>query len=234
MQAVPQPENTKKNNVDKDINLILLVSVIALVLNIWLQPGKLLMNGSIPLFLRTLVMLAAQFCLMGLGTLIVLLWRGEALPDYGLRRNNFFQSLCLSLVAFLPMLVLYFVRGAHTYCPMINVRTVGEWVAKGFPLALVGVVPTMFVWGLIQAICYCVLSDKLDESDPVGQPWGRMGPIYCTLFYLVINGYAISLSRLPELLVTMVTVWGLMQARRVSGNSWGMILVFSFLLNAFL
>lgn len=233
MQAVPQPEARKSSQVDKDINLILLVSVVALVLNIWLQPGKLLMNAAIPLPLRTLVMLAAQFCLMGLGTLIVLLWRGESLPKYGLRKNGFFQSLCLSLAAFLPMLALCFVRDARMYYPMINVRTVGEWVAKGFPLSLVGVVPTMFVWGLVQAICYCVLSDKLDESDPVSQPWARMGPIYCTLFYLVVNGYVLSLTRLPELLVTMVTVWGLLQARRLSGNGWGMVLVFCFLLNGF-
>lgn len=234
MQAEQRPNAEQRGHVDKDINLILLVSVVALILNIWLQPGKLLLNTSIALPLRTLVMLVAQFCLMGLGTLIILIWRGEALPAYGLRRDNFFQSLCLSLVAFLPTLCLLFVRGAHTYYPMANVMTVGEWVAKGFPLALVGVLPTMFVWGLIQAICYCVLSDKLDKSDPVANPWVRMGPLYCTLFYLVINGYGFSLNRLPELLMTMVTVWGLMQARRISGNSWGMIVVFSLLLNSFL
>ena len=124
-------------------------------------------------------------------------------------------------------------RGAKAYYPMANVMTVGEWVAKGPLFALVGILPAMLIWGVVQAISYGVLSDKLDISDPVERPWASMGPVYCTLFYLVINGFTFSMARLPELIATVITIWGLMQVRRISKNSWGMILVFSLLLNGF-
>lgn len=229
-----QPKTISPQRVaDRDLNLILLITVVVLALSMWLAPARILVDQTRSLGLRTVIMLAAQFCLMGLAVAVVMVIRRVKPSTYGLRVPGLGASLLYSLAAFLPLFLFYLVRGIQSYTPMINIMTTSEWVAKGFPAMLVGMAPTMFVWGVVQACAFAFLCDLINETDPVENPWLEVGPLYCALFYLVINGFHFSLSRLPEMLCTYATIWALLQARRLSGNTWGMVLVFTFLLNAF-
>lgn len=230
----PQQIDPALQYVDRDINIILLLTGVVLGLNIWLQPARYLQNPDNALTLRTAAMLGLQFGLMGLGALLVVILRKESPAKYGLRMKGLGKSILFSLVAAIPMLIYYAWRGVRGYMPTSNIMTMPEWIAKGFPQALIGIIPTLLVWGLIQAFSYGVVADKLSISDPVEQPWLQMGPIYCSVFYLVLHGFGFSMARLPELIATLLTVWGLHHARRLSGNTWGMVLMYGFLFNAFI
>lgn len=233
-ESIQTEQERARYDVDNDLLWILIVSGVTLALSIFLNPAAFVTNPAQPLVLRTLVMLLLQFGLMGLGVLMVMIRRRETLPQYGFRRAGLAKGLLLSLVAALPLLGYYLIRGISGYLPMSNILTVQEWTGQGFLWGLCGVLPAMLIWGGVQALSYVVIAEKIDLSDPVENPWLSMGPISCALIYLVLNGYSFSLAGLPNLLCTLVTVWALLQARRVSGNAWGTLLVFCFLFNALL
>lgn len=192
-------------------------------------------NDSVHILLRTAVIAFMQFGVAGLGITIVCILRKESFFSHDLQAKGTFLSILLSVSSFIPYILLRYLTGDITsYLPFQSVWMMKGILSEGFPVNVVGMLLIALSWGFFEGFNYVVICDKINERYPSANKWLNWGAIVCGVMCLLIHGLiGVSLGVLLEAVSVFIIIYGMLMARKLTGNAWGCVFVFIFLWNAF-
>ena len=220
-----------------DLLIIIVVSLVVLGTYIAFQNpiSTFSRNGEKNILLRVLLPAAFQFGLAGLGITIVSIIRKESFLSYGLRKNGAIVSIALCSLCFVPAIVFRFLTGQFTgYLPFQQVWMTKDVLASGFPSNAIGILITAVAWGFFEGFNYVVISDKINKRYPSKNKWLDWGAIICAILCILIHGaVGITAESIIQMLTTIIIIYGMLMAKKFSGNAWGCVFIFVFLWNAF-
>ena len=170
----------------------------------------------------------------GLGVIVVLLWRRQSPRDYGLVSRNLVSSVALSVAAFIPSLVFLLLAGARDgYFPFQRVTVMDEWIRFGLPASVFGIGFIALVWGCFEAFNYVVIIEKVSVLWPPRHFWLDWDAISCGVLAVLTHGLlGPSVVALLESIVVFFAIYGMLLARKFTGNAWGAVAVFALLWNS--
>ncbi|GKX30678.1 hypothetical protein SH1V18_31580 [Vallitalea longa] len=222
----------KKKRLDTDISIILSITGVVFLLYIFFQGNitAYLKNTDYNLLIRTIMASALQFGIAGLGICIVIIFRKENFHGYGIKINNMFRAILLSIIPILPYILLKTINGEMSgYLPFKYVLHTREWIELGLPGNVVGFCIIGIVWGFFEPFNYVVICKKINERWSYPNLFLSLGPLLCGIFSLLIHGlFTINL----ENLFIFFIIYGMLVVSEKTKNAWGCILIFIFLWNA--
>lgn len=227
----------KKKQLSQDLWIICIVSfaILAVCMLLNNKMSRFAFDRSINIVLRVLVIgVGGQFGLAGLGITIVCVLRKESIRSFGLNTKNLIPALLLSLVCCVPDFIYCLSIGeVHAWCPFWDVNTTPEVLASGFPYNVLGMLITAVCWGFFEGFNYVVIRDKLSELFPSEYKFLDWGALICAVMCILIHGaIGATPDAVIEMLVTVFLIYGMLIVRKLTGNSWGCILIFMVYWNA--
>lgn len=227
----------EQKHADTDIWVIVLVMVIFMSFYFAIRGRfeKIMEDASISVLLRVLSGAFFQFGIAGLGISIVMLYRRQPICFFGLRRKNAGRSILFCTMCFLPLFIhLATTKQITTYLPFGSVWTTKEIITSGFPTNILGMLITWIAWGFFEGFNYVVISEKVNTRYPSKNRYLNWGAISCAVMCVVIHGIiGVTPGEIVEMASTMFLIYGMLVVKELTGNAWGIIIVFTFLWNAF-
>lgn len=221
---------------DTDLWIIICVTTAVFVLLIMNQ-GSLndfIANYDIHVLYRTLGVAAFQFGVAGLGISIVMFYRREGFKHYGLVRANLSKVLLLSVAVFIPYIIYILWSGQFAGYRPLSIMISDEVLASGFPTNFLGISVILIVWGFFEGFNYVVISNKINARYPSKHRFLNWGAVGCTIMCVLIHGViGVTADALFELISVVIIIYGMLLIRDRYDNSWGVILIFVLLWNAF-
>ncbi len=228
------PEQKK---LDIDIWIIAIASLAVLVLYMAFndQIVSLSRDGGVNILWRVLVVAGIQFCLAGLGIVIVSVIRKENLFAYDLRAKGALLSIFLCVLCFIPNIIFSMATGElDGYLPFQGVWTTKDVLASGFPFNALGMILIAVAWGFFEGYNYVVISDKINKRYPSKSKWLNWGAIVCAVLCVLIHGaIGVTPEGIIEMLTILCIIYGMLMVKEFTNNAWGCVFVFVFLWNAF-
>ena len=235
---------TKQKNADKDLNIIILFTLIPLIIYLFLGNG--IMNfaktSDINIWLRFIPIILIQFGLAGLGSFIVLCYRKEKLKEYGLVKNNLFKTIILSLIVCIPSLIFLLVNNEiESYFPLKGCFFTEMFLNAQCPTNLLGYLLIVLVWGFFEGFNYVVISRKINDRYISKNKWLNYGAIVCGLICILIHGMlgilihgmiGFDLYTIFDAITTFIIIYGMLIIKEHTNNAWGCILIFLLFWNA--
>lgn len=230
---------TKERNKQLSNDLIIIMAISFIVLAIYSILGSninsFIYDKSINVVLRVLVIgVCFQFGLAGLGITIVCIMRREKFTSFGLQMKNLIPALVLSLVCCIPDFIYCLASGkVHGWCPFWDVYTTQEVLLSGFPFNAMGILITAICWGFFEGFNYVVIRDKISELLPSKYRFWDWGAFICAVMCILIHGaVGVTPDAIIEMITTMFLIYGMLIVRKLTGNSWGCVLIFLIYWNA--
>ena len=226
----------KQKNADKDLNVIIFVTLISLI--IYLIFGKNIMNfagtNEVNIWLKFVPIMLIQFGLAGLGSLIVICYRKEKLKEYGLIKNNFLKTIILSILVCIPSMVFLLLNNEiDSYLPLKNCALTKAFLNSSFPTNVLGYTLTALVWGFAEGFNYIVISKKINDRFISKNKWLNYGALVCGIVCILIHGMiGLDLYTIFEALSTFIIIYGMLVIKDVTNNAWGCIFIFLLFWNA--
>ncbi len=228
--------SVKQKNADKDLNIIIFATIIPLI--IYLIFSKNIMSfariNEINIWLRFIPIMIIQFCLAGLGSLIVICYRKEKLKEYGLIKNNFLKTIILSIIVCIPSLFFLLLNNKiDSYLPLKNCPFTILFLNSSFPTNVLGYILIALVWGFAEGFNYIVISKKINDRFISKNKWLNYGAIVCGIVCILIHGMiGLDLYTIFEALSTFIIIYGMLVIKDVTNNAWGCIFIFLLFWNA--
>lgn len=227
----------EQRKTDVDLWAIALISFVVLGIYMVFQNQFIafVKDSSINILLRVLWSAAFQFGLAGLGIVMVSMIRKENLLTYGLNRKGAVLSVILCSLCFVPYMIFMLSTGQITsYLPFQSVWTTREVLSSGFPINVIGMLITAIAWGFFEGFNYVVISDKINRRYPSKNRWLNRGAIACAVLCILIHGaIGVTAEGIIEMLTIFFIVYGMLIAKKFTGNAWGCVFIFLFFWNAF-
>ena len=226
----------KQKNADKDLNVIIFVTLISLI--IYLIFGKNIMNfagtNEVNIWLKFVPIMLIQFGLAGLGSLIVICYRKEKLKEYGLIKNNFLKTIILSILVCIPSMIFLLLNNEiDSYLPLKNCALTKAFLNSSFPTNVLGYTLTALVWGFAEGFNYIVISKKINDRFISKNKWLNYGALVCGIVCILIHGMiGLDLYTIFEALSTFIIIYGMLVIKDVTNNAWGCIFIFLLFWNA--
>jgi hypothetical protein len=168
---------------------------------------------------------AFQFLLEGLAPLMLMALRRESFSDYGLIRRNLGWSLGLAfLFALFYDLALSWHAGGTLWIPLQRQPAAQMSVAAGFPLAVAGLIVTVFTWGFLEGFFGIYFARKVNMMFKyAGRGWLAPG----ALAFATFNGgvHLLVGQGLDGFLTSFASGYAIAVIPAVTGNAWGGTLV---------
>ena len=227
---------TKQKNADKDLNIIILFTLIPLI--IYLFFGNSIMNfaktSDINIWLRFIPIILIQFGLAGLGSFIVVCYRKEKLKEYGLEKKNLFKTIILSLIVCIPSLIFLLVNNEiKSYFPLKGCFFTEMFLNAKCPTNLLGYLLIVLVWGFFEGFNYVVISKKINDRYISKNKWINYGAIVCGLICILIHGMiGFDLYTIFFFFSTFIIIYGMLIIKEHTNNAWGCIFIFLLFWNA--
>lgn len=228
--------SVKQKNVDKDLNIIIFVTIIPLI--IYLIFGKNIMSfagiNEVNIWLRFIPIMLVQFGLAGLGSLIVVCYRKEKLKEYGLIKNNFLKTIILSILVCIPSMIFLLLNNEiDSYLPLKNCAFTKLFLNSSFPTNVLGYILIALVWGFAEGFNYIVISKKINDRFISKNKWLNYGALVCGIVCILIHGMiGLDLYTIFEALSTFIIIYGMLVIKDVTNNAWGCIFIFLLFWNA--
>ena len=228
--------SVKQKNADKDLNIIIFVTIIPLI--IYLIFGKNIMSfagiNEVNIWLRFIPIMLVQFGLAGLGSLIVVCYRKEKLKEYGLIKNNFLKTIILSILVCIPSMIFLLLNNEiYSYLPLKNCAFTKLFLNSSFPTNVLGYILIALVWGFAEGFNYIVISKKINDRFISKNKWLNYGALVCGIVCILIHGMiGLDLYTIFEALSTFIIIYGMLVIKDVTNNAWGCIFVFLLFWNA--
>lgn len=199
------------------------------------QLSALVKDDTVPILLRLLPNAFFQFLLAGLGMCIVCLIRKESFASFGLNTKNLLPAIALTSLMYVPSIILTIAYGEwQGYCPFIQVWTTPALLESGWLNATVGMLITATAWGFFEGFNYAVITDKINICLPSKHWWLDWGAIICAVMCILIHGaVGVTPRDILHMLATLVVIYGSLMVRKKTGNSWGLVVTFMLLWNAY-
>lgn len=235
MQNTLTKERRKQLSQDLWIICIVSFAVLAICMLLNDRMNRFAYDQSINIVLRVLVIgIGGQFGLAGLGITIVCILRKESFKSFGLNTKNLIPALLFSLACCIPDFIYCWSSGrVHAWCPFWDVNTTPELLSSGFPYSVLGMLITAVCWGFFEGFNYVVIRDKLSELLPSRYKLLDWGALICAIMCILIHGaIGVTPDAVMEMLVTMFLIYGMLIVRKLTGNSWGCVLIFVVYWNA--
>ncbi len=228
-------ENKKKASADLWIIIIVTCLVLTLYTVFGSTINSFVMKSGAPLLLRTICIALLQFGLAGAGISVVCLLRKERFRDYGLHTKKALLSILLSVAAFMPNMIFTVVTGEfHRYLPFHRVNITAEIFQTSFPESIFSFLFVVIAWGFFEGFNYVVITDKINICYPSKHWWLDWGAIICAVMCILIHGaIGVNPKDIIEMITVLIIVYGMLMARKYTGNAWGCVFVFLFLWNAY-
>ena len=233
-----QELSTQQREVDKDLNILALFTFLPLVGFLAFQEPiiNFSRNPDHSLWIRLIVLSLCQFSVAGLGSSAVLIHRKEKIQKYGLVRKELFPTLFQTTLISLPILIFLIASGqSHSYLPFQSILLTKEVLASPFPNNFLGYLLISLIWGFWEGFNYVLIAQIINLRYPQKEKglW-NLGALVCALICLLIHGMiGLDSSSLLQAATVFILIYGMLQVQRRTGNSWGCILIFFFLWNAF-
>lgn len=192
-------------------------------------------NESINLFLRVLLVgFLAQFGLAGMGISVVSIYRKDSFFNHGLQKKNLLISVVLSLLCCVPDLIYNLTtQTVYGWFPFIGVYFTRQLFDQSILTAVLSFVLIAVFWGFFEGFNYVVMTDKLNELLPSKHKYLDWGALIMAVFCIIVHGgVGVTPSDLIEMFTTMFLIYGMLVVRKVTGNSWGCVVVFFVYWNA--
>ena len=228
--------SVKQKNADKDLNIIIFVTIIPLI--IYLIFGKNIMSfagiNEVNIWLRFIPIMLVQFGLAGLGSLIVVCYRKEKLKEYGLIKNNFLKTIILSILVCIPSMIFLLLNNEiNSYLPLKNCTFTKLFLSSSFPTNALGYILIALVWGVAEGFNYVVISKKINDRFISKNKWLNYGAIVCGIICILIHGMiGFDLYTIFEAFTTFIIIYGMLIVKEKTNNAWGCIFIFLFFWNA--
>ena len=228
--------SVKQKNADKDLNIIIFVTIIPLI--IYLIFGKNIMSfagiNEVNIWLRFIPIMLVQFGLAGLGSLIVVCYRKEKLKEYGLIKNNFLKTIILSILVCIPSMIFLLLNNKiDSYLPLKNCPFTILFLNSSFPTNVLGYILIALVWGFAEGFNYIVISKKINDRFISKNKWLNYGALVCGIVCILIHGMiGLDLYTIFEALSTFIIIYGMLVIKDVTNNAWGCIFIFLLFWNA--
>lgn len=224
-----------KKSAKIDVTIIVVISLVSAILYIALE-GIIMDYGrelSNPLLLRFIPVLAIQFEMSVLGTLIVLIKNNERLSDYGLVKKNAAISIIGCLLVSIPTVIfLWLTNDIHGFLPFQGMFLTKEILQATFPINIIGYLIIALVWGFGEGMFYVVLSKKINILKQPKKFW-NLGAFICALVAIAIHGMiGFDIKTIVEAITTFILMYGSIVIYNKTANSWGNILIFFVIWNA--
>lgn len=212
--------NKKQKQADHDLNVILILTLVPLLLFLTLKPTLLSYTNqtSVPLWLRLILLASCQFAIAGLGTSTVMLYRKESFRHFGLITKNLVTTLFQSLLVALPLIIFKgLTHQIHSYLPLQSIQLTKEVMSQSFPSNILAYLFICLIWGFWEGFNYVVIAEKIRIRFP--SPFhGIIGFDIYTLF---------------ESLTVFILIYGMLAIQKHNKNSWGCVMLFLLIWNAF-
>ena len=226
----------QKKNAKIDLLILLAVTLAMLVIYIILgeRISAVLAAPGIAVLAKVGLVAFFQFGVTGLGIVILSLWRRETLGQYGLRRKGLRKALLLSALCCLPEFLCHLVQqGWQGYFPFSGVMTTQMVLESALPTQIAGMAITVICWGFWEGFFYPVLRNKIDALLPTKHRFWSFGSLVGALWCIFSHGMVgTSPAILPQMLCTMILIYGMLLVQKETGNAWGCVAIFCFYWNA--
>ena len=227
----------KQKEAKKDLKIILFTSLIPVLIYCFL--GNKIMNfaktSSANVWIKCLPIMLIQFGMSGLGIIIVLLYRKEKLKDYGLKKDNIFKTIILSVLVCIPHFIFLICNNkVSSYFPLQGSIVTRMLLAEKLPTNIIGYLLCVINWGFLEGLFYPVLSQKINEIYISKNIWLNYGAILSGIICIAIHGMiGFDIITIFEALTTFVLIYGMLIIKEKTNNAWGCILISLFFWNAF-
>lgn len=223
----------KKDNrltVDIVVALIPMCVTMALVMAFG-QDGVLSLVADAPIFIRVLYTAFIQFSIAGLGAVVVMLIRKEGFHQFGLKKDGALKS-CLYGLGLVALFIAYqwIKEGGIEYLPFRQVFLTADALGTPFPVNMFSMAAIVVAWGFFEGFNYVFFSRKINELVPIKSPFLRLGPIFMGIACILIHG-AVGQDMLA-ILDSFLLVYLALLIPELTGNAWGVIVVFFLFWNA--
>jgi len=226
---------SKKASMDLWIILIITFIVLGIYMVFGSEIDNFVTNSQYPILIRTICIAFVQFGVAGLGISVVCFLRKEKFTDFGLHKDKALQSILLSVLAFVPNIIFTWTIGEfNRYLPFHRVNITDSLFQSSLPEAILGMIFVAAAWGFFEGFNYVVITDKINSCMPSKLWWLDWGAVICAVMCILIHG-AIGLTPegIIEMFTTLIAIYGMLMARKYTGNAWGCVFVFLFLWNAY-
>ena len=229
-----QQLSAEQKRLDTDIWIIALVTLGVFLF--YVTAGKQLMsfvvNSNISVVLRLLLNAGVQFGVAGLGITIVCILRKEKFTHFGLIRKNVFKAIIWTIICFVPSILYVFLSGQFNGYQPFSILITDDVIASGIPFSIIGMALIIVVWGFFEGFNYAVICEKINSRYPSKKKWLDYGAITCAIICILFHPFSTSFWGIVEIITTFIAIYGMLMARKQTGNAWGCVFAFCFIWNA--
>ena len=229
-----QQLSAEQKRLDTDIWIIALVTLGVFLF--YVTAGKQLMsfvvNSNISVVPRLLLNAGVQFGVAGLGITIVCILRKEKFTHFGLIRKNVFKAIIWTIICFVPSILYVFLSGQFNGYQPFSILITDDVIASGIPFSIIGMALISVVWGFFEGFNYAVICEKINSRYPSKKKWLDYGAITCAIICILFHPFSTSFWGIVEIITTFIAIYGMLMARRQTGNAWGCVFAFCFIWNA--
>lgn len=229
-----QQLSAEQKRLDTDIWIIALVTLGVFLF--YVTAGKQLMsfvvNSNISVVPRLLLNAGVQFGVAGLGITIVCILRKEKFTHFGLIRKNVFKAIIWTIICFVPSILYVFLSGQFNGYQPFSILITDDVIASGIPFSIIGMALIIVVWGFFEGFNYAVICEKINSRYPSKKKWLDYGAITCAIICILFHPFSTSFWGIVEIITTFIAIYGMLMARKQTGNAWGCVFAFCFIWNA--
>lgn len=223
----------EEKRLDIDIWIIALVTLAGFTSSIIFNDSLMgfIKNTNAPILLRALTSSLVQFSVAGLGIVVVCLFRKEKFSEFGLHRNGALKSIIGSALCYIPYIIYIIASGQFEGYHPLSVFVTNEVLAGSLPVKFIGMLLIGLAWGFFEGFNYAVISKKINQRYPNYKV--NVGAITCAIICILFHPFSTSPWGLVEILTTFIFIYGMITVCEKTKNSWGCVVVFCLLWNAF-
>lgn len=236
MTNVMIPDKNAIRKLDFDLWIIICATSAVFLLLVIFQHNlnDFVADTGVSILVRTVGTALIQFGVAGLGITLVMIYRREGFIYFGLVRTNLAKVLVLSIATSIPYITYILLSGQFDGYRPLSIMISGEILASGFPTNVIGMTIIGVVWGFFEGFNYVVISNKINARYPSKKRFLNWGAIVCTVMCVLLHGVVgVTSETIFELISVVIVIYGMILIRDKYDNSWGVILIFVMLWNAF-
>lgn len=96
------------------------------------------------------------------------------------------------------------------------------WIIFIFTFLVLGMAFVAVAWGFFEGFNYVIIADKINICMPSKLWWLDWGAIICAVMCILVHSsIGITPKGIIEMCTTLIAIYGMLMARKYTGNTWG-------------